>query len=121
MASVSRHGCRIRPSRCRCPRRGFVLGRRFRASGQHPVPSRLAGIASEVLGRGDPTQPLQNELALGRVVIEPGAAIPEHEHPGTQLAVIMSGELTYTVMTNEVPVARAGDTVAAGSRSRLRS
>jgi quercetin dioxygenase-like cupin family protein len=80
-----------------------------------PVATGRTGITSEVLGRGEPARPLQDELALGRVVIEPGAAIPEHEHPGTQLAVIMSGELTYTVLTDDVPVTRASDTVAAGS------
>ena len=76
----------------------------------------LPGVTSEVLGRTDPAEALGRELALGRVTLAPGAVIPPHEHPGTQLATIVAGELTYTVLTNEVQLARAsagGGTAAA--------
>lgn len=59
-------------------------------------------IANEVLGRATPVSVDNPELALGRVTIAPGAAIPPHVHPGTQIAAITQGTLTYTVYTGEV-------------------
>jgi len=67
----------------------------------------LPGVTSEVFGRTEPEEALGQELALGRVTLAPGAVIPPHEHPGTQLAAIMAGELAYTVLTNEVRLVRA--------------
>ena len=66
------------------------------------------GVVSEVLARGVPAVVAGQELAVGRVTIAPGASIPTHEHPGTQVAAIVSGELIYTVFTSEVPLTRAG-------------
>ena len=37
----------------------------------------------------------------------PGAAIPSHYHPGTQIGVVVQGELTYTVFTGAVSLFRA--------------
>ena len=59
-------------------------------------------IASEVLGRATPAAVADAELALGRVTIMPGAAIPIHDHAGTQIGVVVQGELTYTVFTWEI-------------------
>lgn len=61
-----------------------------------------AVIVSEVLGRAIPAPVEQPELALARVTIMPGAAIPSHYHPGTQIGVVVQGELTYSVFTGEV-------------------
>ena len=68
----------------------------------------LPGVTSEVLGRTDPASAPGQELALARVTLAPGAVIPPHEHPGTQLATIVAGELTYSVLTGEVKLTRAG-------------
>ena len=70
----------------------------------------LPGVSSEVLARAAPDAAPAEELAVGRATIAPGASIPPHEHPGTQVAAIVSGELTYTVLSGEVPVRRAGTT-----------
>ena len=59
-------------------------------------------IASEVLGRAVPVAIDDPELALGRVTIMPGAAIPVHIHPGTQIGVVVQGELTYQVFSGDV-------------------
>jgi quercetin dioxygenase-like cupin family protein len=66
-------------------------------------------IANEVLGRAQPAAVEEPELALGRVTIMPGAAIPVHYHPGTQIGVVVQGELTYTVFTGETAWYRAAD------------
>ena len=88
-----------------------------------PAASGLPGVTSEVLGRGVSSSAPGEELAVARVTIAPGAAIPEHEHPGTQVAAIVAGELTYTVVTGEVPVTRAGgevESIGAGQTVTLR-
>jgi quercetin dioxygenase-like cupin family protein len=61
-----------------------------------------AVIASEVLGHATPAVAENPELALGRVTIMPGAAIPVHYHAGTQIGVVVQGELTYTVFSGEI-------------------
>src|SRR4051794_31523291 len=57
----------------------------------------VVGVSSETLAAARPAAVASPELALVRVMVAPGAAIPEHEHTGTQIASIISGELTYTV------------------------
>lgn len=52
-------------------------------------------------------------LGLSRVVVPAGKDIAAHTHPGTQLAVITEGTLTYTVLRGEVQVTRAAGTSAA--------
>ena len=42
------------------------------------------------------------ELALGRVTVMPGAVLPVHFHPGTQIGVIVQGQLTYSVYTGQI-------------------
>jgi len=59
-------------------------------------------ITSEVLGRAAPVAVDNPELALGRVTVMPGAVLPVHHHPGTQVGVVVQGELTYTVFTGEI-------------------
>jgi len=67
-----------------------------------------ATIVSEVLGRTAPISVENPELALGRVTVMPGAVLPVHFHPGTQIGVVVEGELTYTVMTGQITWYRAG-------------
>ncbi|HLL50288.1 MAG TPA: cupin domain-containing protein [Thermomicrobiales bacterium] len=74
-----------------------------------PETSSAVVIASEVLGRAAPVTVENPELALGRVTIMPGAAIPTHYHVGTQIGVVAQGELTYEVFTGEVALHRKDD------------
>lgn len=67
-----------------------------------PVADAPAVLSSEILGRAVPVDIEDPELALGRVTIMPGAATPVHTHPGTQIGVVVQGELTYHVFTGEV-------------------
>ena len=74
-----------------------------------PQPGSPVVISSEVLGRAVPV-PVENpELSLGRVTIMPGAAIPRHHHPGTQIGVVVQGALTYEVFTGEIAWRRGDD------------
>lgn len=88
-----------------------------------PEAATAAPIASEVLGRAVPATVDNPELALGRVTVMPGAVLPVHFHPGTQIGVIVQGQLTYSVYTgqiiwyradapsNEPDIIRPGETV----------
>lgn len=78
---------------------------------QHATPEAAAPVAitSEVLGRAMPVTVENPELALGRVTVMPGAVLPVHYHPGTQVGVVVQGELTYTVFTGEIDWYRGDD------------
>jgi quercetin dioxygenase-like cupin family protein len=71
---------------------------------QHATPEAAApaALTSEVLGRAAPVAVADPELSLGRVTVMPGAVLPVHYHPGTQIGVVVQGELTYTVFTGEI-------------------
>jgi quercetin dioxygenase-like cupin family protein len=66
-----------------------------------PTVSRVA-LAQQVNPRGAPGR----TLGVSRVTIAPGAQIALHHHPGTQLAYIERGVLTYTVRDGSVNVMR---------------
>jgi quercetin dioxygenase-like cupin family protein len=78
---------------------------------QHATPQATAPavITSEVLGRAAPVAVANPELSLGRVTVMPGAVLPVHYHPGTQIGVVVQGELTYTVFTGEIAWYRGND------------
>jgi quercetin dioxygenase-like cupin family protein len=68
-------------------------------------------------------------LGLSRVDVPPGAELALHRHPGTQIARIQRGVLTYTVVTGRVNVMRGNPeveatkvrTIAAGQTARIRA
>lgn len=62
----------------------------------------LTNLAKSESVRGAPGR----ELALTRVVVPPGAALPPHRHLGTQIARVTQGTLTYTVINGAVAVRR---------------
>jgi quercetin dioxygenase-like cupin family protein len=74
-----------------------------------PEAAAPAAIASEVLGKATPVTVANPELALGRVTVMPGAVLPVHYHPGTQIGVVVQGELTYSVFTGEIEWHRGDD------------
>ena len=84
-------------------------------------------ISSEVFAQALPAAVRDAELAIGRVTIMPGAVIPVHYHPGTQVAVVVQGELTYTVFTGDVLWRRAesdasgGEAIAIGETVKVRT
>lgn len=78
---------------------------------QHATPEAAAPVAitNEVLGRAAPVTVENPELGLSRVTVMPGAVLPVHYHPGTQIGVVVQGELTYTVFTGEIARHRGDD------------
>jgi quercetin dioxygenase-like cupin family protein len=78
---------------------------------QHATPEANAPAAtlSEVLGKAAPVTVANPELSIGRVTVMPGAVLPVHYHPGTQIGVVVQGELTYSVFTREIEWHRGDD------------
>ncbi|HEX5498099.1 MAG TPA: cupin domain-containing protein [Thermomicrobiales bacterium] len=90
-----------------------------RADDNPALHASVVGISSETLVAAQPAIVASPEMALVRVMVAPGAAIPTHEHTGTQIASFISGELTYTVLSGEVDLSRYGTVSAAGAMQRL--
>jgi quercetin dioxygenase-like cupin family protein len=61
-------------------------------------------IVRDVFAAGEPESADGQLLELTRVIIPGGMEIAPHTHPGLQLAVILQGTLTYTVIEGEVNV-----------------
>jgi quercetin dioxygenase-like cupin family protein len=72
----------------------------------------LDPVLREALVSGTPPAAPGQALQLVRYVIQPGATLPAHTHPGLQLGWLESGTLHYVVVAGgEVPVSRDGKTI----------
>ena len=67
----------------------------------------LPPVVRSVLAAANPSAAPDDNLELVRYTIQPGTALAVHRHPGTQLALVESGTLTYTVIEGEVTVHEA--------------
>jgi quercetin dioxygenase-like cupin family protein len=65
------------------------------------------GVTRTVLIGATPANAPDQSLQLVRYDILPGTTLPAHIHPGTQIAWIQSGELTYYVLTGKAEIHRA--------------
>jgi quercetin dioxygenase-like cupin family protein len=65
-----------------------------------PAPTRV------VLGAAPAHGAHGSVLGLTRITIPTGAVIPKHHHPGTQVATVLAGTLSYHVYRGAVPVYR---------------
>ncbi|MCC6790111.1 MAG: cupin domain-containing protein, partial [Thermomicrobiales bacterium] len=77
------------------------------SKGSDATPTAASGLTRVVLAGATPAAAPDQSLQLARIDIAPGTKLPHHVHPGTQLASIVSGELTYTVLEGEIRVERA--------------
>jgi quercetin dioxygenase-like cupin family protein len=77
-----------------------TLGQTPQASPMTGTPSAdpMVGITSETLGSGVPSAAPGQLLELASVTFAPGATIPFHTNPGSQLVSVVSGELTLTAI-----------------------
>ena len=60
--------------------------------------STAVDVQREVMGTADPPNARGESLSMTRVTFPPGYRIPTHTHPGTQLAFVERGTLTYEVV-----------------------
>ena len=63
-----------------------------------PSADPMAGITSETLGSGVPSAAPDQVFELASVTFAPGATIPLHTNPGSQIVSVLSGELTLTAI-----------------------
>jgi hypothetical protein len=66
------------------------------------------GITRTPLGEATPANAPGQTMYLQQVTIAPHAKLPEHFHQGTQVARVISGVLTYNIVSGTAAVARAG-------------
>jgi quercetin dioxygenase-like cupin family protein len=64
-------------------------------------------VVRERLGATNPGNAPGQELFLEQVIIAPGARLATHFHEGTQVAHVVSGELTYNIVRGSATVLRA--------------
>jgi quercetin dioxygenase-like cupin family protein len=82
-----------------------------------PQPVVREALAQDVNPRGAKGQ----TLGLSRVDVAPGGQLALHRHPGTQIARIERGVLTYTVVTGSVNVWRGNPEVKPTKVRTIRS
>jgi len=73
-------------------------------------------LAQDEAPRGAPDR----TLGLNRVTVMPGARLASHHHPGTQIAYVETGVLTYSVETSSIAV-RTGPSDAPRVVRRIRA
>lgn len=66
-----------------------------------------SGVTRTPFGEATPANAPGQQLYLQQVTIAPHAALPEHFHQGTQVARVISGTLTYNIVTGTAAVTRA--------------
>lgn len=64
-------------------------------------------VVRDRLGATNPENAPGQELFLEQVTIAPGARLATHYHEGTQVAHVVSGELTYNIVRGTATVLRA--------------
>jgi quercetin dioxygenase-like cupin family protein len=101
------------------------VGVGWSAAADDPAP---VVVVRELLAQDDaPRGAADRTLGLNRVTVMPGAELASHHHPGTQIAYVETGVLTYTVETSSVVVhtgpsdhPRVVRRIAAGQTARLK-
>jgi quercetin dioxygenase-like cupin family protein len=73
------------------------------------------GIVRTLLGETTPASAPGQTLSLWHYTIPPGEALEPHTHPGFQVAQVVSGTLTYTVISGTVTVQRSDGTTETAS------
>jgi len=99
------------------------------AAGAYAAAGEPEATRTALAGVVDPGGAKGQTLGLSRVTVPPKAVLATHRHPGTQVAFIEKGTLTYTVRTGSVTVRRGsfeGDAkvvrrIRAGTTGRIRS
>lgn len=108
-----------------CLGAGAAIGLALGGGDRAPAPVVREALAQSTHPRGS----RDRTLALTRVIVKPGAKLALHHHPGTQIAYIDRGTLTYAVAQGKVRVRKgAADedprlvrTIRAGDTARIRT
>lgn len=85
----------------------IASGRAVLAQDSTPAPFAPEGVSGVVLGSAVPAALPDHTLSLRLTMIDPGAVIPLHTHPGTLVVAVQSGSTTVTVNSGTLVVTRA--------------
>jgi len=101
---------------------GSVAGGRLAAVAQEGTPAAepIVGVTAGLLGAGQPDAAPGHELAMRRLVFEPGGSIADHHHPGALVLYVETGALTYAVVEGVAEVQRPGQDGNPGPTEQLR-
>ncbi len=72
-----------------------------------PAPAQGSGVTRTPFGEATPANAPGQKLYLQQVTIAPHAKLAEHFHQGTQVARVVSGTLTYNIVSGTAAVTRA--------------
>lgn len=84
----------------------------LRAASADPAPVVRTALAES----RNPAGAKGETLGLSRVTVAPGAELALHRHPGTQIATIARGTLTYWVVRGAVEVRRGNPETPGGAK-----
>src|SRR5687767_2029428 len=76
-------------------------------------------VTREILGQVAPSQAPGYELYLVRVTVPVDAELAPHTHPGTQMARVEQGTLTYTIISGTATIVRGGEDGEAGESEEV--
>ena len=89
---------------------GVLPARLFAQSATPMASPAIQSVTVEMLGSGMPNNAPGLSLELQRVTLQPGAAVPNHVHPGAYVITVQSGQFGFTVVKGEVQFTKAGST-----------
>jgi quercetin dioxygenase-like cupin family protein len=89
---------------------GVLPARLFAQSATPMASPAMQSVTVEMLGSGMPNNAPGLSLELQRVTLQPGAAVPNHVHPGAYVITVQSGQFGFTVVKGEVQFTKAGST-----------
>jgi quercetin dioxygenase-like cupin family protein len=74
-----------------------------------------AAVREALAATNDPTGAAGRTLALTRITVPPKVKLALHHHPGTQIAQVVQGTLTYTVVRGGTVTVRRGSADTGGT------
>jgi hypothetical protein len=86
---------------------GTGSGGEHAQSKAEPQKTQGSGVTRTPFGEAAPANAPGQKLYLQQVTIAPHAKLPEHFHQGTQVARVISGTLTYNIVSGTAAVTRA--------------
>lgn len=84
-----------------------VMVTHIQAQEATPTPIAPTGVTGALLGSAVPAAAPDQTLSLRVTTMEPGGIIPLHQHPGTLVVWVQSGEVIFVVAEGPAVVTRA--------------
>lgn len=93
---------------CKTAAGGFILAALLGGCAGPEATAPARPVSATAFGPAAPANAPGQSLYLVRYEIAPATRLQPHHHEGSQIGMVESGELTYHVLTGDVPVWRRG-------------